>query len=113
MAIPHAASGQIVSVRPLGDAISHSITTTLIKTGHLEVIRLILPAGKEIAPHQVAGEITVQCLEGEVELRASGQSQTLPAGHLLYLNGNESHSLRGNQDSSVLVTIQLQPSSAG
>jgi len=107
MAIPHAAPGQIVSVRPLGDALSQSVTTTVIKTEHLEVIRLVVPAGKEIPPHQVAGEITVQCLEGEVEFRSGGQSQALAAGHLLYLRGNETHALRGIQDSSVLVTIQL------
>jgi quercetin dioxygenase-like cupin family protein len=107
MAIPHAAPGQVVSVRPLGEALALSVTTTLIKTERLEVIRLVLPAGKEIAEHQVAGEITVQCLEGEVEFRSGGESQALAAGELLYLRGNEPHALRGVLDSSVLVTIRL------
>ncbi len=110
MAIPHAAPGQVVSVRPLGNALSQSVTTTLFKSEHLEVIRLVIPAGKEIPPHQVAGEITVQCLEGEVEFRSGGESQALPAGQLLYLRGNEPHALRGVEDSTVLVTIQLRPS---
>ena len=107
MAMPHAASGQIVDVRPLGDTLTRSVTTTLVKTEHLEVIRLVVPAGKEIPPHQVAGEITVQCLEGEVEFRTGGKSQVLSAGHLLYVRGNESHALKGIQSSSVLVTIHL------
>lgn len=76
MAMPHAASGQIVDVRPLGDTLTRSVTTTLVKTEHLEVIRLVVPAGKEIPPHQVAGEITVQCLEGEVEFRTGGSRRS-------------------------------------
>lgn len=112
MAIPHAAAGQIVDVRPLGDSLAKSVTTTLVKSEHLEVIRLVVPAGKEIPPHQVAGEITVQCLEGEVEIQTGGKSQVLSAGHLLYVRGNESHALKGIQNSSVLVTIQLQPRGA-
>ena len=107
MAIPHAASGQVIDVRPLGSAIPQSVTTTLVKTKQLEVIRLVLPAGKEIPSHQVPGEITVQCLEGDVEFRAAGQSQVLSTGQLLYLSGNEPHSLMAIQDASVLVTIQL------
>jgi len=108
MAIPHAASGQVIDVRPLGSAIPQSVTTTLVKTKQLEVIRLVLPAGKEIPSHQVSGEITVQCLEGDIEFRAAGQSQVLSAGQLLYLSGNEPHSLKAIQNASVLVTIQLQ-----
>jgi quercetin dioxygenase-like cupin family protein len=107
MAIPHAASGQIVDVRPLGKSLSQSVTTTLVKTDRLEVIRLVLPAGKVIPSHQVPGEITVQCLEGEVEFSAGECSQVLSAGQLLYLRGSEPHSLQGVQDASVLVTIQL------
>ena len=107
MGIPHAASGQIVDIGPLGKSLSQSVTTTLIKTDRLEVIRLVLPAEKEIPSHAVPGEITVQCLEGEVEFRAGGASQILSAGQLLYLQGNEPHSLQAILDSSVLVTIQL------
>ena len=70
MAIPHARPGEVVGVRPLGAALKEAKTGTLIKTETLEVIRLVLPAGKQIPPHQVAGEITVQCLEGRVAFTA-------------------------------------------
>ena len=66
MAIPHAKPAEIVGVLPLGGRLGVVQTTTLIKTRSLEVIRLVLPAGKEIPPHTVPGEITVQCLEGRV-----------------------------------------------
>ncbi len=107
MAVPHAKPGEAVDVRPLGPALAHSKTATLIKTDSLEVIRLVLPAGKEIPPHQVAGEITVQCLEGRVAFTAGGATRDLTAGQLLYLAGNEPHALRGLEDASLLVTILL------
>jgi quercetin dioxygenase-like cupin family protein len=107
IAITHAQSGQVIDIRPLGEGLARSLTTTLVKTDRLEVIRLVVPAGKEIPPHQVAGEITVQCLEGRVAFTAGGTTRELAAGQMLYLAGHEPHSLRGLEDASVLVTILL------
>jgi quercetin dioxygenase-like cupin family protein len=107
MAIPHAAPGQVIELRALGAALRSAVTTTLIKTARLEVIRLVLPAGKEIPPHKVSGEITVQCLEGRAAFTALGQTQELGAGQMLFLPGGEEHSVRGVEDASVLVTILL------
>ena len=108
MAIPHAQPGEIVDLRPLGPAVASTKTATLVKTSALELIRLVLPAGKTIAEHKVAGEITVQCLEGEVEFTGAGKTQRLSAGQLLYLGGNEKHAVRAVTDASVLVTILLR-----
>lgn len=109
MAIPHAQPGEPVDVRPLGPQLTASQTATLIKTDSVEVIRLVLPAGKEVPPHHVGGEITVQCLEGKVELTASGVTRELLAGSLLFLRGSEQHSLRAVDNASLLVTILLTP----
>jgi hypothetical protein len=46
MAITHATTGQVLDIRPLGPALATSVTTTLVKTDRLEIIRLVLPAGK-------------------------------------------------------------------
>lgn len=107
MAIPHAAPGQIIDVRPLGQAVPNPITTTLIKTDRLEIIRLVLPAGKQIPPHRVDGEVTVQCLEGRVSFQARSQTQELAAGQMLYLAGGDEHALTALENASVLVTILL------
>ena len=48
MAIPHAKPIEPVSVCPLGEQLRSAQTTTLVKSDALEVIRLILPAGKEL-----------------------------------------------------------------
>ena len=108
MAIPHAHPGEVVSVRPLGAALAGARTATLIKTDTLEVIHMIVPAGKDFPPHQVAGEITVQCLEGRIAFTAGSATRELAAGDLLYLSGGQQHSLRGIEDSSVLLTILLR-----
>jgi quercetin dioxygenase-like cupin family protein len=73
----------------------------------LQVIRLVIPAGKEIPGHQAPGEITVQCLEGRVAFSVGGTRRDMEAGQLLYLSSEEPHSLYGLDDASVLVTILL------
>jgi quercetin dioxygenase-like cupin family protein len=86
MAISHAESGQIIDARPLGTALTKNITRALIKTQNLEVIHMVMPAGKEIAEHKVNGDITVQCLEGQITFTAGGKTQELHQGQMLYLN---------------------------
>lgn len=107
MAIPHAAPGQVIDIHQLDAGIPASVTTTLIKTDRLQVIRLVLPTGKEIPPHQVAGEITVQCLQGRVAFTSSGATQELQAGQMCYLAGGTEHAVKGLEDALVLVTILL------
>jgi len=96
----------------LGARLKERVTTTLIKTYALEVLRLVLPSGTQIARHQVMGEITVQCLEGQVAFDAGGTVRELRAGDLLYLEAGTPHSLRAVEDSSVLVTILLHREAA-
>lgn len=105
MALPHAASGEIVDVRPLGEKLRQSISATLVKTDKLQVFRYILLKDKEFAEHQVHGGITVQCIEGVVEFTSHGRKQLLHAGELIYLAGDVPHALKGIEDSSILVAI--------
>jgi quercetin dioxygenase-like cupin family protein len=107
MAIPHAQPGDVIDVRPLGTRIKDNQTSTLIKTDTLEVIRLVLDRGKEIAEHRAPGRITVQCLEGNVAFTALDKTVSLEAGSLLYLDARQPHSLRAEESSSLLLTILL------
>lgn len=108
MAITHAKSGEVIDIRPLGSDFLHARTSTLVKTARLEIIRLVIPSGKEISTHQASGEITVQCLEGRVAFTAGSTSRELEAGQLLYLASEVPHSLRGLEDASILLTIMLR-----
>ncbi len=107
MAIPHAKPGEVVDVRPLGSALASAQTHTLVRAEQVEVIRLVVPAGKEIEEHKAKGEIVVYCLEGRVAFTAFGKTQTLEAGKLLYLSTGEPHSVKGIEDASLLLTILL------
>jgi quercetin dioxygenase-like cupin family protein len=108
MAIEHSASGTIASVRSLGADLPGASTHTILKATQLELIRIVLLAGKEMREHKVPGEITVQCIEGYVEFRVPGKTLGLKPGDLVHLQGNEVHALKAIEDSSLLLTIRLQ-----
>jgi quercetin dioxygenase-like cupin family protein len=107
MSIPHTNPGEIVDVRPLGAALAMTETRTLVKTKAIDVIRMVVPAGKEIPTHKARGEIVVQCLEGKIAFTACGKTHDLEAGQLFFLPTGEPHSLRGIKDGSLLLTILL------
>ena len=107
MAIHHALSGELIDIRPLGEAIKVTRTSTLYKTQHLEVFRMILLAGKQMPEHSVVGEFTVQCLEGSVEFSIGTTRDIMRPGDLKCLAGGVSHALVAIEDSSVLVTLLL------
>ena len=92
MAIPHAQPGEVIDVHALAGTLALSKTTTLIKTPYVEVIRMVLPAGKVISEHKAPGEIIVQCLEGRMTVRTMGQEKELQSGSMLFLSAKEPHS---------------------
>lgn len=112
MAIPHLASGQVTSVLPLAASLADAKTTALFKGPNLEVMRMVLPAGKKIAPHHVSGPITIHCLEGEVDVGVENERRILRTGDLLYLAGNVEHDLVALTNASLLVSVVLLTANA-
>ena len=108
MATRHASSGELIDLRPLGAPLDDSQSTTLLRDEQLKVMRLVMPAGKELHDHAVEGPITMQCLEGVIEVTAHGISKTMHAGDLMYLGSRVPHSLRATEDASILVTIVVE-----
>jgi len=111
MALPHISSGDIVDLSPLGEKLHGMVSHALVKTDHLELIRLILPTDKRFPMHQVKGEITIHCLEGVVAMEVihdeRKEEYLMTGGQLLYLAGNIPHALHAREDASLLVTILL------
>jgi len=105
--MPHATAGQSIDVQPLGERLAGAKTVALFKAQDLEVMRLVLLAGKSLPPHQVAGEITLQCIEGTLDVSVDGRSHVLLAGQLLFLAGGAMHGVTALADASALVTIVL------
>ena len=108
MAIPHASAGQIIDAQPLGVRLAGAKTVALFKAQDLEVMRLVLQAGKALPPHQVAGEITIHCIEGVLDVTLGGRSHVLRAGQMLFLTGGALHGVTAMEDASALVTIALK-----
>jgi quercetin dioxygenase-like cupin family protein len=105
MALQHAQSGEVIDVRPYGDALHQAQSMALFKFPQLEVIRLVFPAGHRMPAHKVQGAITLQCIEGEVEVEANDRVAVLPAGHLIHLRPEVEHALHALKASSLLITI--------
>lgn len=105
MATHHAAPGEVVDLLPLGTGLRTARTTAIVKSDGFEAVRLVVLAGRQIAPHRVAGQITLHCLEGRVQIGLTDSTIDLAAGQWLYLDGGIEHFIRGVEDSSVLLTI--------
>lgn len=108
MAMHHASSGELVNLRPLEAPLDDTQSTTLLRDPQLKVMRLVLPAGKELPEHAVEGPITMQCLQGAIDVTAHGVCKSMRAGDLMYLESAVSHRLRAREDSSLLVTIVVR-----
>lgn len=109
MAVSHAKPGEVIDVRPLGAGLATAKTSTLMKTQGIEVVRLVMVAGKVLKDHKAPGEIMVHCLEGKINFIALSQTHELNAGQLLYLPAGEPHSVECLEDASFLLTIRLGP----
>jgi quercetin dioxygenase-like cupin family protein len=106
MALPHAAPAEAIELAALRQP--GTLSSALFKTEQLEVMHLVVDAGKSLPPHHVAGPMTVQCLAGEVRFSAAGKNVELRTGQMLYLLGGETYSLVALHDSALLVTLVLQ-----
>ena len=107
MAQPHAKSGEPVRLGPLGERIGQERTTAILKGRQLEVVRLVLPAGKRLREHAAPGEITVLVLEGEMDFGLPGVVHRLGPADFIHLAPGEPHWLQAVRDTSALVTICL------
>ncbi|HEY1188664.1 MAG TPA: cupin domain-containing protein [Gemmata sp.] len=105
MSNPQVAPGEVVTVGPPAAVLPGVATGALVRAPGLDVLRLVVPAGREVAEHAVTGTLTVHCLEGAVDFTAGGETRRLGAGQLLHLPPGAPHSLHGVADAALLVTI--------
>ena len=113
MALQHAVSGEKIALQRGDDDIAHFTSVALVKTEHMELIRLVLPTERPIPEHKVEGEVTLQCLEGEIAVDAHGRTVTLQPNEMLYLAGGEPHTIRATKDAVALMTILMGPVRSG
>ena len=107
MALQHAASGDLIPLARSDDDIAAFTSVALVKTEHMELIRLVLPKERSMPEHKVDGEMTLLCLQGELVCDAHGKSTVLRPGEMLWLLGGVPHAVRANEDAVALLTILL------
>lgn len=113
MALHHAVSGEKIALQRGDDDIAHFTSVALIKTEHLELIRLVLPVERPIPEHKVDGEVTIVCLEGEIAVDAHDKTTNLQPNEMVYLAGGVPHTIRAVQDAVALMTILMGPVRSG
>src|SRR5690606_23880931 len=108
MAIPHAAPGKPVDLCPEGETFSDARTIALVKNDEFEAIRMVIRKGEEICKnHQVPGSITLHCLKGCIAFTMDGERRPVRAGQWLFLPGGVPHTIEGEEDSLVLLTVMF------
>jgi len=105
MATHHAKSGEIVDLQTWAADLPKEHTKAIVKTDEMELIRIVLPAGKGIPDHKVAGPITIQCVSGNIGITAMGATHILNYKQLMHLMPGEPYSFKAVEDSVVLLTI--------
>jgi len=107
----HIKSGEVIDLETLRADMDVSATHALVRTQSMEVIRMVLPKGKKIDEHSVEGEVSMQCLAGEVQLELEDGMRSLKRDDWLYLEQNASHALTALKDSILLLTILFKEGS--
>ena len=85
------------------------MSTAIVRTAHLELIRSVLRKGRTVSEHKVDGELTIQCIEGKLIVHAHGLKIVLTSGEMVFLAGGEPHSMTAEEDSSALLTLVRVP----
>jgi len=78
---------------------------TLLKEGPLRVVVVGLQPGGATSAHAADGPVTLQVLDGVVELEADGRTWTLAAGAMLALAPRIVHDVRSRDGGIFLLTI--------
>jgi quercetin dioxygenase-like cupin family protein len=113
MALPHARLLDVIDIGPLGPALRDAVSTSLLKSERIQLLHLVLPARRDIPQHHVDDELTIHCLEGDVELQMPGGVRRLGPSQLVVLPAGQSYSLSARVDSAVLMTLLLRHGDAG
>jgi quercetin dioxygenase-like cupin family protein len=112
MALAHAQPLDIIDVNPLGEALASTPSHSLIKTERFQLIRVVLAAGEGMPAHHIQGEVSIQCIEGLVLVKAPRRECRIGPGQLVVLHGGESHSVTAEKSSSLLVSMLLHQQGA-
>ncbi|AOS80755.1 MULTISPECIES: cupin domain-containing protein [unclassified Hydrogenophaga] len=105
MALKHAQPLEIIDLHATDESRGTAISSSLLKTPHLQLLHVVLAAGHALPEHHVPGEITIQCISGEADVVTPATSCRLVAGTLVMLPAAEPHRVQAHLDTALLVTV--------
>ncbi len=77
---------------------------TLFKTDNITTVLIAMHTGSRIGENCIDGTVTMQVIEGEVELTADEEVVTLHTGQVVMLHNNVNHSLLATEETVMLLT---------
>lgn len=81
------------------------VSRQLAKAGSGNVTLFAFDAGQALSEHTAPFDALVHLLEGQAEVRISGQGYTLTAGQAILMPANEPHALTATQRFKMLLTM--------
>jgi quercetin dioxygenase-like cupin family protein len=104
--MPNAPKAQVLKLADLvtyqeGSVVSRQIT----KAEAGNVTLFAFDAGQELSEHSAPFDALVEILDGEAEIRISGQPYSLTAGDAIVMPGNEPHAIKALGRFKMLLTM--------
>lgn len=101
----HVQSGEVINLATLKRDMDVDSSYALVKSSDMEVIRMALHEGKTIEEHSIEGEMSVQCLKGNIQFTVAGEKVQLAEDDWLYLSKRQTFSYSVKTDTILLLTI--------
>jgi len=80
---------------------------TIYKSDTMRIVLIGLHEGAEMKTHTAPGNISVQCLEGQINFTAEGKTAELTAGKMIALKTGIPHSVKAVKESVFLLTMAV------
>lgn len=77
---------------------------TLFKTDNLTTVLISMHTGSRIGENTIDGTVTLQIVEGEVELTANEDVLTIHTGQIVMLHHDVTHSILATEETVMLLT---------
>jgi len=78
---------------------------TLVKYDDLRVVLIALRARARMPDHRTDGRLSIQVVQGHVQMRAEGRTFDLRTGRMLALDRGLPHDVEAVEDSTLLLTV--------
>jgi quercetin dioxygenase-like cupin family protein len=83
---------------------------TLLKDRGLRVVLIVMHASTAIPSHQAESPLSVQVVEGRLQVRTDAEPVTLKKGHMLALQAGIRHEIEALEESALLLTLAASQS---